>query len=299
MLLTLILIKFLPLSIQVPTVGNPCDVNLDIDGISLPRDLKDLSASLKRPTGKEEPLEVKCNDDNSLNLSFVPTEPGEHYITVKKNRRNVNGSPFLVMVEMAPEPDRAPTVGSPCDVAVELPDLRIPEDLKHLKCTLERPDGTVDPLEPKAGPDNTLSVNFVPEQPGKHLINIKKDRRHVKGSPIEVMVKDAKPRKPGQPCAIGLEIPGIRIPDDLPYLKATVSSPSGKEEPAELKAGPNNRTIVVSFMPKEVGKHLLNIKRRGKHVQNSPYEVIVKPEDLPVTKPDASKVKAHGKGMQI
>ena len=273
-----------------------CDVNLDIEGINLPADLDRLSATLKRPTGKEEPLDVRCNEDNTLNLSFTPTEPGDHYIYVKKDRRNVNGSPFLISVEAADEPERAPTVGSPCDVAVELPDLRIPEDLKYLKCSLERPNGATEPLEPKAGPDNTLSVNFVPEEPGKHLIHIKKDRRHVKGSPIEVMVKDAKPRKPGQPCAIGLEIPGIRIPEDLPHLKATVTSPSGKEEPAELKAGPNNRTIVVSFMPKEVGKHLLNIKKRGAHVQNSPYEVIVKPEDLPVTKPNASKVKVSGDG---
>ena len=242
---------------------------------------------------------MRCNEDNTLNLSFTPTEPGDHYIYVKKDRRNVNGSPFLIVVETAAEPEKAPTVGSPCDVAVELPDLRIPEDLKYLKCTLERPNGDTEPLEPKAGPDNTLSVNFVPEQPGKHLINIKKDRRHVKGSPIEVMVKDAKPRKPGQPCAIGLEIPGIRIPDDLPHLKATVTSPSGKEEPAELKAGPNNRTIVVSFMPKEVGKHLLNIKRRGVHVQNSPYEVIVKAEDLPITKADASKVRVSGSGKEV
>ncbi|XP_065067168.1 filamin-A-like isoform X4 [Rhopilema esculentum] len=283
---------------KVPTVGNVCDVNLDIEGIQLPRDLKHLSATLKRPSGKEEPMEVRCNDDNTLNLSFTPTEPGDHYVYVKKDGKNVNGSPFLIAVEMSEEPERAPTVGSPCDVAVELPDLRIPEDLKFLKCTLERPNGNTEPLEPKAGPDNTLSVNFVPEEPGKHLINIKKDRRHVKGSPIEVMVKDAKPRKPGQPCAIGLEIPGIRIPEDLRYLKATVTSPSGKEEPAELKAGPNNRTIVVSFMPKEVGKHLLNIKKRGEHVQNSPYEVIVKPEDLPVTKPDASKVKVRGDGLK-
>lgn len=249
---------------------------------------------LKRPTGKEEPLEVRCNEDNTLNLSFTPTEPGEHYIYVKKDGRNVNGSPFLIVVEMAPEPEKAPTVGSPCDVAVELPELSIPDDLPYLKCTLERPDGEIEPLEPKAGPDNTLSFNFVPKTAGKHIIHIKKNRRHVKD--IEIMVKDAKPRKPGQPCAIGLEIPGIRIPEDLPHLKATVTSPSGKEEPAELKAGPNDRTIVVSFMPKEVGKHLLNIKKRGAHVQNSPYEIIVKPEDLPVTKPDASKVKVSGDG---
>ena len=101
-------------------------------------------------------------------------------------------------------------------------------------------------------------------------------------------------KKPGYD--VGFEIPGIRLPDDLKYLKGTLIPPSGGEEPIELKAGPNN-TIVVSFVPKEAGKHLIHIKRNGKDVGDSPYVVIVKPEDVALGKPDASKVKCYGPGM--
>lgn len=114
------------------------------------------------------------------------------------------------------------------------------------------------------------------------------------GSPIEIMVGAGK-KKPT--CDVGFEIPGIRLPDDLKYLKGSITSPSGTEEPIELQAGPNN-TIVVSFVPKEAGKHYINIKRNGKHVGDSPYEVIVKPEDVAMGKPDASKVKCYGSGLR-
>jgi len=98
-------------------------------------------------------------------------------------------------------------------------------------------------------------------------------------------------------CDVGFEIPGIKLPDDLKYLKGSVVAPSGKEDPIELLAGPNNRTILVSFMPTEVGKHLIHIKRNGKPVGDSPYEVNVKAEDLAPGKADASKVKCYGKGL--
>ena len=64
------------------------------------------------------------------------------------------------------------------------------------------------------------------------------------------------------------------------------------------QAGPNN-TIVVSFVPKEAGKHLIHIKKHGKDVGDSPYVVIVKPEDVAMGKPDASKVKCSGPGAFI
>lgn len=124
-------------------------------------------------------------------------------------------------------------------------------------------------------------------------VNIKRRGNHVPGSPIEVMVGAGK-KKPGYD--VGFEIPGIRLPDDLKYLKGSLIPPSGGEEPIELKAGPNN-TIVVSFVPKEAGKHLIHIKRNGKDVGDSPYVVIVKPEDVALGKPDASKVKCSGPGM--
>lgn len=100
-------------------------------------------------------------------------------------------------------------------------------------------------------------------------------------------------KKPGYD--VGFEIPGIHLPEDLKYLKGTLVPPSGTEEPIELKAGPNN-TIVVSFVPKEAGRHLIHIKKHGKDVGDSPYVVIVKPEDVSMGKPDASKVKCSGPG---
>ena len=283
---------------QLPTVGNECDLNLSIPGVDLPRDLKKLTGTLKRPSStKEEPLNIKENPDKTIGVSFVPKEPGKHLVSIKKDGKHVASSPFTIVVETAPEPEKGPTVGSPCNVAMELEGVRIPQDLKFLDVTLTRPNKKrEEPLEAMAGPDNTLSVNFTPDEPGKYYINIRRNRKHVPSSPIEVVVKAAKPRKPGEPNKIGLEIPGIKLPDDLKLLKASVTTPSGTEEPCELSAGPNNRTIVVSFIPKEAGEHKLNIKKSGRHVGQSPYKVIVKPEDVAPAKPDASKVKAYGKG---
>jgi len=76
-----------------------------------------------------------------------------------------------------------------------------------------------------------------------------------------------------------------------------VVSPSGTEENVDLQLGPNN-TIVVSFLPKEVGTHYIHIQKHGKHIGDSPYEVVVKPEDVAPGKPDASKVKCTGKGLR-
>jgi filamin len=91
----------------------------------------------------------------------------------------------------------------------------------------------------------------------------------------------------------------VKLPDDLKHLKGSVVAPSGKEEPVELLAGPNNKTILVSFMPAEIGKHYIHITKHGKHVGDSPFEVMVKAEDLAPGKADASKVKCYGKGLNL
>ena len=42
----------------------------------------------------------------------------------------------------------------------------------------------------------------------------------------------------------------------------------------------------ISFTPKEVGEHLVSVKRSGKHIANSPFKINVSPSDVG----DASKV---------
>ena len=77
----------------------------------------------------------------------------------------------------------------------------MPKNLSELCGTLERPDGTEEPVDVKAGPNDTLSVNVTPKQPGKHFIHIKKGRRPIDGSPFEIMVLPASKKEPKAPKA--------------------------------------------------------------------------------------------------
>jgi filamin len=124
-------------------------------------------------------------------ISFVPLEPGEHLVRVRKSGEDVPGSPFAILVEAAEAPN---AVGRPCDVQLDIPELNLPEDLPKLKSTLRRPGSDVEePITLKVLSDNTLSASFVPKSPGEHLITVKKNNRHVTGSPFSVMVTAAEP----------------------------------------------------------------------------------------------------------
>ena len=276
---------------KAPTVGSECLVNLEIPGISLPKDFRSLVGSLKRPDHRtEEPLELVLNPNNTIGVNFIPEKAGPHEISIKKHGSHVSGSPFIVTVEEPHSVAQEPVVGTPVDLGLDM--VVKPEDLRFLRGSLTRPNNQEEPLDLKLDSHNHVIVNFLPREPGLHKVNIKRNGNHVDGSPIEVMVGAGK-KKPT--CDVGFEIPGIRLPEDLKHLRGSVVAPNGSEEPLNLQAGPNN-TIVISFLPKESGLHYIHIKMHNKHVGDSPYEVLVKPEDIAFAKPDASKVKCTGKG---
>lgn len=92
------------------SVGRPCGVGLEIPGLKLPEDFDLLTGVLKRPGSTvEEPLKLILNSDNTLSVSFIPKETGEHFVSVFKNKRHVSGSPFSVMVS-GPGPANASKV---------------------------------------------------------------------------------------------------------------------------------------------------------------------------------------------
>ena len=49
----------------------------------------------------------------------------------------------------------------------------------------------------------------------------------------------------------------------------------------------------ISFTPKEVGEHVVSVKKSGKHVTNSPFKIMVGQSEIG----DASKVKVFGEGL--
>ena len=50
----------------------------------------------------------------------------------------------------------------------------------------------------------------------------------------------------------------------------------------------------ISFTPKEIGEHLVSVKKRGRHVPNSPFRIMVGESEIA----DASKVKVYGDGCE-
>lgn len=49
----------------------------------------------------------------------------------------------------------------------------------------------------------------------------------------------------------------------------------------------------ISFTPKEVGEHVVSVKKNGKHVTNSPFRIMVGQSEIG----DANKVKVFGQGL--
>lgn len=109
---------------------------------------------------------------------------------------------------------------------------------------------------------------------------------------------------------------------DLSLLTASIRAPSGNEEPCLLKRLPNRHigkcgasgglrgaqgmlcqaqgsmtdplsSTGISFTPKEVGEHVVSVRKSGKHVTNSPFKILVGPSEIG----DASKVRVWGKGL--
>lgn len=168
---------------------------------------------------------------------------------------------------------------------LKIPDSFRPEDVKNgtLTAELERPDGRKEPLEPlRVNDDGTLSVTFIPYEPGEHLIHVYKRGHEVQNSPFSVMVQaqrvgDIYPV--GHTCDLD-----FKIPDDVDIedLVGTLKRPSGKvDESLTLKPGPKPGTISVSFVPREVGEHFLSIRKRsdGSPIGGSPFSILVESEE--------------------
>ena len=118
---------------------------------------------------------------------------------------------------------------------------------------------------------------------------------HIEGSPFTCKVTgEGKKRNAiSVGSASELSLPDNISDYDLRSLNAYIVSPSGCEEPCFLKKLPKGNTG-ISFTPREVGEHLVSVKRNGKHITNSPFKIMVNPDDVG----DASRVKVSGPALK-
>merc|ERR1719230_1046209 len=254
-------------------VGHPCLHSL---GTPAPKDLSPLDGTITSPSGQKEPAKLDKAPDGSLAVEFTPKEPGQHVVDVTKDGKPIPGSPFPILAE---EPGKRPKVGEPCTVAQEKPkDVNLPKDLKDLKGVVTAPSGKKSPVKCTQTPDDNLGLEFTPEEPGRHVIDVTKNGKPVEGSPFVVMVDEDKP-KVGEPTTSAKPCPkDVNLPRDLKDLKGTVVAPSGKKSPVKCTETPD-KELGLEFTPEEPGLHVIHVTKNGKPVDGSPFVVDVQPEE--------------------
>uniref|UniRef100_A0A8C8EVG2 Calponin-homology (CH) domain-containing protein n=1 Tax=Oncorhynchus tshawytscha TaxID=74940 RepID=A0A8C8EVG2_ONCTS len=285
-------------------VGTATDVSLKISET----DLSSLTASIRAPSGNEEPCLLKRLPNRHIGISFTPKEVGEHVVSVKKNGTHVTNSPFKIMVGQSEIGDASKVKvfgqglveGHIFEVAEFIVDTRN-AGYGGLGLSIEGPskvDINCEDVE-----DGTCKVTYCPTEPGNYIINIKFADQHVPGSPFTVKVcgegrvKESITRKRhapsiatvGSTCDLNLKIPGDQGTQEM---TAQVTSPGGKTEDAEIIDGEDS-TYSVRFIPQEMGPHTVNVKYRGQHVPGSPFQFTVGP----LGEGGAHKVRAGGTGL--
>nr|XP_029521877.1 filamin-A-like isoform X13 [Oncorhynchus nerka] len=285
-------------------VGTATDVSLKISET----DLSSLTASIRAPSGNEEPCLLKRLPNRHIGISFTPKEVGEHVVSVMKNGTHVTNSPFKIMVGQSEIGDASKVKvfgqglveGHIFEVAEFIVDTRN-AGYGGLGLSIEGPskvDINCEDVE-----DGTCKVTYCPTEPGNYIINIKFADQHVPGSPFTVKVcgegrvKESITRKRhapsiatvGSTCDLNLKIPGDQGTQEM---TAQVTSPGGKTEDAEIIDGEDS-TYSVRFIPQEMGPHTVNVKYRGQHVPGSPFQFTVGP----LGEGGAHKVRAGGTGL--
>lgn len=269
---------------------------VQLDNIPLPTTGGHVTAEIKMPSGNIDKPIIEDNRDGTVSIKYDPREEGLHELSVKYNGEHVQGSPFKFHVDSitsgyvtAYGPGLTHGVsGEPSNFTISTKGA----GAGGLSLAVEGPSKAE--ISCHDNKDGTVSVSYLPTAPGEYKISVKFGEKHIKGSPYNAKIT-GEGRKRNQ-ISVGscseVSFPGKVTDADIRSLNASIQAPSGLEEPCFLKRLPNDN-IGISFTPREVGEHIVSVKRLGKHITNSPFKITVGEREVG----DAKKVKVTGAGL--
>lgn len=149
--------------------------------------------------------------------------------------------------------------------------------------------------------DGTFDCLFVPEDEGRHDVEVLYGGAPVPGSPFSVKAKKpvdvdkikCQPKLDKEPIVDEEIVYAVdtRPTESAPgegLLNGSLLTPSGEKEPVRIKDN-NDGTFDVSCVPKEPGPHELSVDYDGVPLAGSPFK-------FDAVEGGADKVKAYGKG---
>lgn len=259
-----------------------------------------LSVSIEGPSKAD--IQCKDNEDGTLNVSYLPTEPGYYIINLKFADHHVPGSPFTVKVtgkgsniqreNIKKQREAAPMaeVGSKCEFNYKMPGT----SGYDMTAKVTSPSGTTEDAEIADLDDCQYAVHFVPKESGVHTVSVRYKDIHIPGSPFQFTVGPfreygAHRVHAGGP---GLErgIAGEPCEFNVWTREAGAGSLSlSVEGPSKAKIDFKDRkdgTCYVSYVVQDPGEYRVGIKFNDQPIPDSPFKVYVMPQ-----KGDASKIE--------
>ncbi|XP_067302535.1 filamin-A isoform X1 [Pseudorasbora parva] len=292
-----------------PNMGQPwaTDRQLGMNGLDVaglrPFDLVipftiqkgEITGDVRMPSGKVAKPDITDNKDGTVTVKYAPTEAGLHEMDIKYDGIHIPGSPLQFYVDYVNSGHVTAygpglihgMVNKPSVFTVNTKDA----GEGGLSLAIEGPSKA--DISCTDNQDGTCTVSYLPVLPGDYNIIVKYNEKHIPGSPFMAKITgDDSMRmshlKVGSAADIPLDIGEL----DLSQLTASLTTPSGREEPCLLKMLRNGH-VGISFVPKEIGEHLVNIKKNGRHIPSSPISVMINQSEIG----DASRVRVTGQGL--
>ncbi|CAN0019969.1 unnamed protein product [Bubo scandiacus] len=255
----------------------------------------EITGEVRMPSGKTARPNITDNKDGTVTVRYAPTEKGLHEMDIRYDGNHIPGSPLQFYVD-AINPRHVSAYGpglshgmvnKPCTFTIVTKDA----GEGGLSLAVEGPSKAE--ITCQDNKDGTCTVSYLPTAPGDYNIIVRFDDKHIPGSPFTAKITGDDSMRTSQ-LNVGTSTDvSLKITEtDLSLLTASIRAPSGNEEPCLLKRLPN-RHIGISFTPKEVGEHVVSVRKSGQHVTNSPFKILVGQSEIG----DASRVKVWGQGL--
>ncbi|RXG52936.1 Filamin-A, partial [Armadillidium vulgare] len=260
-------------------------------------------SEVKMPSGDKDKPIIEDNRDGTVAVKYNPKEEGLHELAVKYNGEHVQGSPFKFHVDSISSGYVTAygtglvhgITGEPCHFTISTKDAGSGSSILRggLSLAVEGPSKAE--ISCHDNKDGTVSVSYLPTAPGEYKVSVKFSEKHIKGSPYSVKIT-GEGRKRSQ-ISVGnqseVSFPGKVKETEIKSLNASIEAPSGLEEPCFLKKLPDGH-LGISFTPREVGIHLVSVKKMGNHIPSSPFKIEVAAKEVG----NSTKVKLSGDGYK-
>ncbi|UYV73976.1 cher [Cordylochernes scorpioides] len=212
--------------------------------------------------------EITCHDnkDGTVDVTYLPSAPGEYKITIKFADEHIKGGPFTAKI-----------TGNEVSLKIQ------EKDFKTLNASIVSPSGIEEPCFLKKLPNGHLGISFTPREGGEHLVNVKRMGQHINGSPFKINVAD---REIGDATKVRVTGKGLKegvthVDNEIKVnakdagfggLSMSIEGPSK----ADIHCSDNqDGTLNITYKPTEPGYYIMNLKFADNHVPGSPFPIKV------------------------